>query len=141
MKYGKAVAAPCALALFLGMPLGMFLGISAASATAAEPVKSKRVIEEVIVTARQKKETLQDVPVTISAFTEGDLDKYNVTNLIEASTLVPNLLIFEGGSGNGSNLYLRGVGSSSTGLALRIASLNPIEPARWKDISDESTSW
>ena len=113
MNYGKAVAAPCALALFFGM----FLGMSAASSLAAEPVKSKRVIEEVIVTARQKNETLQDVPVTISAFTEGDLDKYNVTNLIEASTLVPNLLIFEGGSGNGSNLYLRGVGSSSISAA------------------------
>ena len=94
--------------------LALACGLSAASVFAAEQPKG---IEEIIVTARQQSETLQDVPVTITAFTEADLDKYNITNLIDASTMVPNLLIFQGGSGNGSNLYLRGVGSSSISAA------------------------
>ncbi|HEX7034186.1 MAG TPA: TonB-dependent receptor [Pseudomonadales bacterium] len=79
----------------------------------AEP----RVIEEVIVTARQQQETLQDVPVAIAALTEQDLDRYNITTLTDASTLVPNFMVFQGGSGNGSNVILRGIGSSSISAA------------------------
>ncbi|MBT6572634.1 MAG: hypothetical protein HON21_18540, partial [Gammaproteobacteria bacterium] len=35
--------------------------------------ESSDVLEEIIVTARQQSETLQDVPVTIAALTEADL--------------------------------------------------------------------
>ena len=77
----------------------------------------ERYLEEVIVTARQRKETLQDVPVTVAAFTEEMLDQYNITTLTEASKLIPNFNIFHGGSGNGSSLYLRGIGSSSISAA------------------------
>lgn len=75
------------------------------------------VIEEVTVTARRQAEGLQDVPVTIAAMTEEDLDRYNITNLVDAAKMVPNMLIAQGGSGNGSNLRLRGVGSSSISAA------------------------
>ncbi len=72
----------------------------------------EQVIEEIIVTARQQAETLQDVPVTIAAFTEADLDRYNITNLVDAAKMVPNMVIAQQGSGNGSSLRLRGIGSS-----------------------------
>ena len=116
MKRIIGAGAPAVLALSVALiaPVGFIPAVMAADANPPVPPK---VIEEMIVTARQKNETLQDVPVTITAFSENDLDRYNVTNLIEASTLVPNLLIFQGGSGNGSNLYLRGVGSSSISAA------------------------
>ena len=74
-------------------------------------------IEEIIVTARQQSETLQDVPVTIAAFTEMDLERYNITNLVDAAKMVPNMRIAHGGSGNGSSLTLRGIGSSSISAA------------------------
>ncbi len=95
----------------------------AASAVAAsvclggQAVASESVIEEVLVTARKQSETLQDVPVTVAAMTEADLDRYNITNLVDAAKMVPNMLIAHGGSGNGSNLRLRGVGSSSISAA------------------------
>ena len=78
---------------------------------------AETVIEEVIVTARQQSEGLQDVPVTISAMTEEDLDRYNITNLADAAKMVPNMVIAQGGSGNGSSLRLRGIGSSSISAA------------------------
>jgi len=102
------------------------LSVSAALAvallvtTTIQPVPAlaqERTIEEIIVTARQREETLQDVPVTVAVFTEEDLQRYGITTLTEASKLVPNFRIFHGGSGNGSNLYLRGVGSSSISAA------------------------
>ena len=76
-----------------------------------------RDIEEIVVTARRQEETLQDVPVTIAALTEADLERYNITNLVQAAKLVPNMVISHGGSGNGANLRLRGIGSSSISAA------------------------
>lgn len=87
------------------------------AAPTAAPADRDSGVEEIMVTARQKEETLQDVPVTVAAFTEMDLDRYNVQNLQEAAKLVPNFQIVQGNSGNGSNLYLRGVGSSSISAA------------------------
>ena len=74
-------------------------------------------IEEIIVTARQQAESLQDVPVTVSVMSEVDLDRYNITSLTDAAKMVPNFRINAGGSGNGSNIYLRGIGSSSISAA------------------------
>ena len=74
-------------------------------------------IEEIIVTARQQAESLQDVPVTVSVMSELDLDRYNISNLVDAAKMVPNFRINAGGSGNGSNIYLRGIGSSSISAA------------------------
>lgn len=76
-----------------------------------------QMIEEVVVSARLQSESLQDVPVTIAAMTEVDLDRYNITSLVDAAKLVPNMVIAHGGSGNGANLRLRGVGSSSISAA------------------------
>jgi iron complex outermembrane receptor protein len=81
------------------------------------PGLSAQEIEEVVVTARQQAESLQDVPVTIAAMTEADLDRYNITNLVDAAKMVPNMVIAQGASGNGSNLRLRGIGSSSISAA------------------------
>ncbi len=93
--------------------------VSASALPATVPViyASDTVIEEVMVTARRREETLQDVPVTVAALTEQDLDRYNISTLTEASKLVPNFSIFHGGSGNGSNIILRGIGSSSISAA------------------------
>ena len=78
---------------------------------------SSSAIEEIIVTARQQAESLQDVPVTVAVLSEMALDRYNVSNLTDAAKLVPNFRIAAGGSGNGSNIYLRGIGSSSISAA------------------------
>lgn len=84
---------------------------------AAEDGGAGLTIEEIIVTARRQEETLQDVPVTVAALTEQDLDRYNINTLPAASKLVPNFLVFHGTGGSGSNLVLRGIGSSSISAA------------------------
>ena len=99
----------------------LFLGFSflvlSASLFAQEQEVLNTGIEEIIVTARQQAESLQDVPVTVSVLSEIDLDRYNITNLTDAAKMVPNFRISMGGSGNGSNIYLRGIGSSSISAA------------------------
>lgn len=89
----------------------------APSASAQAPAQQSRTIEEIVVTARQQAETLQDVPVTVAALSEQDLKRYGITRLEDASSLVPNFQIFQTGSGNGSILRLRGIGSSDISAA------------------------
>ena len=87
------------------------------SKSIAQETNDTSGIEEIIVTARQQAESLQDVPVTVSVMSELDLDRYNISNLVDAAKMVPNFRINAGGSGNGSNIYLRGIGSSSISAA------------------------
>ena len=96
---------------------GLFGGIALVTGFVPLQAQQSGDIEEIIVTARQQEETLQDVPVTIAALTEQDLDRYNITTLVDAAKMVPNMVISHGGSGNGSNLRLRGIGSSSISAA------------------------
>ncbi len=98
---------------FLTKALPCFLVMASLIATPA----FADVIEEILVTARQQQETLQDVPVTIAALTEDDIDRYNITNLVDMAKMVPNMLVAQGGSGNGANMRLRGIGSSSISAA------------------------
>ena len=71
--------------------------LSLAMATCSCITFASEAMEEVIVTARQQAEGLQDVPVTIAAMTEEDLDRYNITNLVDAAKMVPNMVIAQGG--------------------------------------------
>lgn len=88
-----------------------------APTVAVHAQQQSRTIEEIVVTARQQAETLQDVPVTVAALSEEDLKRYNVTKLSDAANLVPNFQIYQAGSGNGSILRLRGIGSSDISAA------------------------
>ncbi len=67
--------------------------------------------EEVIVTARRTEESLQDVPVSVSAFSEQTLERIGATDATGLQGAVPNLNIVQGrGSSNATNIYIRGVG-------------------------------
>lgn len=80
-------------------------------AEAAAPDSSG--IEEIVVTARKREESLQDVPIAISAFPGEELETYQVDNIVDLETLVPNVTLTEsGGLATGSLLvFIRGIGS------------------------------
>ncbi len=66
---------------------------------------------EIIVTARRTAESLQDVPAAVSAFTAESLERINAVDATGIQGAVPNLNIVQGrGSGNATNIYIRGVG-------------------------------
>ena len=67
--------------------------------------------EEIIVTARRTAESLQDVPASVSAFSEAALERLNATDSTGLQGAVPNLNIVQGrGSSNATNIFIRGVG-------------------------------
>jgi len=71
-------------------------------------------IDEITVTARKRAESLQDTPISITAFTAASLEERNLTNLMEVGNFAPNVITStaSGGSGGGNNaqIYIRGIG-------------------------------
>ncbi|GAB3114374.1 TonB-dependent receptor [Aestuariicella hydrocarbonica] len=70
-------------------------------------------LEEVVVTAQRRAESLQDAAIAIDAVTGEGLMKSGVTNAYELSKVVPALQITNGGGG-ASALYMRGVGNRTS---------------------------
>ncbi|GAA0711669.1 TonB-dependent receptor [Dokdonella soli] len=70
-------------------------------------------LEGITVTARKREETLQDVPVSVSAFTARTLDSLNVRDIGDLQGQVPNLSIYAArGSNSTLTAYIRGIGQS-----------------------------
>ncbi len=67
------------------------------------------MLEEVVVTARKKAESLQDVPISIQTVNMELLQDNHITNLEELSFYMPNVTVSK--SGSDDNLFIRGIGS------------------------------
>ena len=67
-------------------------------------------LEEVLVTARKRVESLQDVPVAVTALSAAALQDAGLTRLEDISDRVPGLDLTSGNGANGNvNPYIRGV--------------------------------
>ncbi len=77
-------------------------------------------LEEVVVTARKREESLQEVPVAVTAFTAESMQSLGIRNMRDFDGLVPGLNL--GGGGNGvkgdGNAYIRGVGQRETRVTI-----------------------
>ncbi len=100
--------------LFLPATLGL-TGLSFSLPTQAENL----VLEEVVVTARKRAESLQEVPVAVTAFSTETMESLGIKNMHDIDGLVPGLNL---GAGNGvkgdGNAYIRGVGQRETRVTL-----------------------
>lgn len=92
--------------------LAMVPAAAGAQGQAASAERSAFAIEEIVVTARRREERLQDVPAAVTAFDEAALARYAVTDFTGISNLTSQLTINSGGASSGSQLYIRGIGSS-----------------------------
>ncbi len=69
-------------------------------------------LEEVVVTAQKRAESMQDVPIAISAFTEDTMRDMGITNSSDLAVATPGLVFTS--LGNLGSPYLRGVGTRLT---------------------------
>ncbi|MBB1087514.1 TonB-dependent receptor [Lysobacter sp. SG-8] len=86
-----------------------------ASTTSTDPARgaSATNLDTVVVTARKREETLQDVPVAVTAFTADTLDTLAVEDISDLDSEVPNLTIYAArGSSSTVTAYIRGIGQS-----------------------------
>ena len=86
---------------------------AAAEPMAAAPVPTaaeRAVIEEIVVTSRKREENLLEVPESIAAFSEVQIDRANISGLSDISLLVPNLYMGRRADGF-PNVSIRGLGA------------------------------
>ncbi|ANU06378.1 TonB-dependent receptor [Paraurantiacibacter namhicola] len=81
----------------------------------AEAEETQGGLGEIIVTAQRREESVQDVPIAISAFNDDELARRGVTNALEVAQYVPNLVgLNNTGLGSANAYYLRGLGNTET---------------------------
>ena len=73
-------------------------------------------LEEVVVTARKREESLQDTPVAVSAFTEQELRYRQVNDTNQLADITPNLTFDivspSSGSSSAAQIFIRGIGQT-----------------------------
>ncbi|MEH6587426.1 MAG: TonB-dependent receptor [Halioglobus sp.] len=69
------------------------------------------MLEEVIVTAQKRAQSLQDVPISVAAMSGEKISDSGITSLEELTLYIPNVSINSGAST--PNLFIRGIGSGT----------------------------
>lgn len=96
---------------------GVFVALAAALAVsggvgpaAAQETDAPAALEEIVVTAQRREESLQDVPITLQAYTGEMLEDLGVLTADDVMMLAPNLNI-QTNSSVSSGYQIRGIGS------------------------------
>jgi len=121
MPHSIARGAPAPAELRKGKHLRTVSSISAllAAGALAAPVTAiaqeraparSSVVEELVVTAQKREQTLQDVPVSVAVVTGETIKDLGISNLDELSLYVPGFVVQEGGEQTG--ISIRGFGAS-----------------------------
>ncbi|MFN3862126.1 MAG: TonB-dependent receptor [Roseateles sp.] len=109
----RRLPAPSRLHFAILAALGATAGLPAAAQTAAPANEPVATLETVKITARKREESLQDVPVAVTALTAEQLDKLAIKDLGDLQGQVPNLTIYAArGSNTTLTTFIRGVGQA-----------------------------
>ncbi|GAB5451149.1 MAG: TonB-dependent receptor [Halioglobus sp.] len=87
-----------------------------ASAISSQVQAQAIQLEEVIVTAQKRSQSLQDVPISVQAIDSDQLQQNSVTELSDLARLAPGLSLANTQSAPGAGLGLRGVSTSTLGV-------------------------
>ncbi len=91
---------------------------------APAPTQEASSLDDIIVTASRREQSLQDVSIAVTALGEERLNNAQVNNLADLQTIVPSVNF--GNDFNQAKIFIRGVGAntsttgSSTGVALHV---------------------
>jgi iron complex outermembrane receptor protein len=104
---------------FLSVSVAALLGTPAVAQTVVSNADSSRSLDEIIVTASKRAESIQDVPVSILALDSTALDEHQVVSLDDYTKLLPGVSIDSFGPGQ-ADISFRGIttrtGTPTSGL-------------------------
>jgi iron complex outermembrane receptor protein len=113
MRVSKNQLKPIAAALLAlsGSTIGLAHAQSAGDSGAVAATEGN--IEKVVVTARRREETLQDVPVSVTAFTADQLSKQGIPDVVGLTNTLPNTTLKASRATNTTlTAFIRGVGQA-----------------------------
>ena len=76
---------------------------------------AKPALEEIIVTARRREESLMETPVAITAFTTEDLESRHIRQSNQIAEATPNMMFYNqtaGGGNHAASVFIRGIGQA-----------------------------
>jgi iron complex outermembrane receptor protein len=94
--------------------------VAAEVAQAGDGEESRpRQIEEIVVTAQKREQTLQDVPVAVSAITENALQQTNTTGFSDLGKIASGITVTSQAGGLANTVRIRGIGNNRWNEAIR----------------------
>lgn len=103
--------------LALTFPLA-FSALSIPAAQAQDAEKENFALEEIIVTANRREQSLQEVPMSVSAFTSEFFKNSGVNDLAGLEQYTPSLKITPGTDSRSTSIRIRGIGSVGTNVGI-----------------------
>lgn len=95
-------------------PTALCIAVASAYTTLVSiPTSAQMVLEEVIITARKREETLQETPLAVTALSGDQLRSEGLRNLSDLSRIVPNIDIATDAQ---AQIYIRGVGARNPSI-------------------------
>lgn len=122
MNHKRFLARVSAASLAIGLCSTAAFANTAAEPTATDPAAPAAAAPEaappadsgdIVVTAQKRAENVQDVPISIAAFSGATLEKNNVVNLEGLTKVTPNLSVAKGAQTSYVRLAIRGIGAAS----------------------------
>lgn len=113
---------------FTKLHCAVLTAIAASGSLYAEEVKKneKAKIEVIEVTATKRSESIQKVPVTVTALTGDSLEKLGVSNFDQYVEFLPNV-IFQGTGPGQNEIYIRGAATTQTNIS--VSSVQALQPS------------
>jgi iron complex outermembrane receptor protein len=93
---------------------------------ATDETEAGRVIETIQVTATKRTESIQAVPVTVSALSGDALENLGVDNFQDYVEFLPNV-VFQGTGPGQNEIYIRGAATSQTNIA--VSTVQALQPS------------
>jgi outer membrane receptor protein involved in Fe transport len=106
-----------------------FLSKSLSVAVAAAisiPAFAQQPMEEVVVTATKRAESLQDVPLSVSVIEAQTIERAEIRDLIDLQSVVPSLRVPQFQNSTQTNFVIRGFGNGANnpGIEPSVAGLH-----------------
>jgi iron complex outermembrane recepter protein len=90
----------------------VYAGILASLSLQTAAVAEERQLEEILVTAQKRTESLQDIPISVTAISAKDLEIMGIRDSVDLTRASASLTYTEGGSKQESSFRIRGIGTS-----------------------------
>lgn len=100
--------------LITGTAIGIFSLANTVSAQSNIVERAELGLDEIIVTATKRAQNIQDVPISITAFTAPKLESLNADGLIELGTYVPNMWLPASTEAGQQYITMRGISAGVT---------------------------
>ncbi len=104
------------LHLISATALAMSLAMPAYAQNTPQADEDAGFNDEIVVTAQRQAQSLQDVPIAVSAFSEEALEKQQIENSSDLQLTLPNVT-FSKGNFTGSSFTIRGIGDLCVGVS------------------------